>query len=197
MNKLILVFCVFSAFICTSVFSEEEFGNGSTKITDLLEVYSKNSGLKVIASNEVKGEAIHFGFEPEELDYSLLLTILKLNGFTAFKTDNYVEVVPNHRARIYASEMVDENIEYPNDQYLVETIPVENLCVSSLMPLVYRYSFISAQHETNSIVIVDYFSNIKMIKGLVESLDASADKQKKCEKFEMRPRPPAKTSSKN
>ncbi|SMF19833.1 hypothetical protein SAMN02745866_01224 [Alteromonadaceae bacterium Bs31] len=200
MKKLIFLIWILPVLVCSNAFSAEPGKQGSIQITDLLKAFSKNSGLKVVASKELKGEAIYTGFTLDELNYDLLLTILKLNGFTAFKNEKYVEVVPQHRARVYASEILDEDVVYPEDQYLIATIKVENLCVSSLMPvlmpLVYRYSFISTQYESNSIVIVDYFSHIKAIKALVEDLDSTSEKQKKCEKFEMRPRAPLKVAPK-
>jgi|GEM_PF-6567910 len=194
---ILIMLCLFSC----NLHASDEKAQGGAQITDLLAAYAKNSGLKVVASKEVKGEAIHFGFSQQDLDFDLLLTILKLNGYTAFKNDKYVEVVPNHRARIYANERVKDGVDYPADQYLVDIIKVNNLCTSSLMPilmpLVFRHSFIFPQHESNSVVIVDYFSNIKMIKALVKDLDTKSEKQKNCEKFEMRPRGPIKEKTKN
>lgn len=57
------------------------------------------------------------------------------------------------------------------------------------MPLVFRHSFVGPQYESNSIVLVDSFSRIKIIKNIIQKLDSGVMKQNKCEKFDMRPQP--------
>lgn len=193
---------LFLLLLLTSLWCSKSYSNDATdglgyKISTILQAYSKNSGLKVIVSNEVDGNAKIYGLKLDEIDFDSLLTILKLNGYTAFKTEKHIQVVPEHRARIYVSEMYNEKNTYPDDLYLTDVIQVNNLCASSLMtvlmPLVFRHSFIGTQFESNSIVIVDYYSNIRKIKSLIHAMDSKADKKKNCERFEIRPKPPAKS----
>ena len=189
MKKFLAIGLILAFTMSNIVNAENTSNNGSIPLSELVASFSRSTGLKVIASEDVKGAINLYGLSPEQVDYEQLLVILKLNGYTAFKTQKYVEIVPGHRARVYTSERANKTKDYPADQYLMEIIKVKNLCAASLMPilkpLVFKDSFIEPHYESNSVVIIDYYSNIKMIRDIVNELDSSFNKQKKCEKVEM------------
>ena len=117
--------------LVNNAIAEDQSGGGTVAIEFLLEGFAKNSGLRVISGPEVAGDIALQGFDVEQIDYATLLKILKHNGYTAFVTGKYVEVVPEHRARLHASELLEAGKDYPDDQYLTDIVKVENLCVAS------------------------------------------------------------------
>jgi general secretion pathway protein D len=114
----------------------------------------------------------------DTIDYAGLLTILKANGLTAFELNGYVSVVSLSEARAQAVPTIVAGRQYPDDQFVSTSIIVKNANAAQLTPvlrpLMPAHSFMSADVNSNTILLVDTYANVMRIKAMVEDLDARA-----------------------
>lgn len=189
--KSLLMICLFSSLITVQAFAKTNAPSDGILLSDVIAAYSHNSQSKVIVTEDISGKVNLFGFDLDDVDYGMLLAILKLSGLSAYKVDEYVAIIPDHQSRIHVTEEGVADSNYAPDQYLTEIIPVKNMCANDLMPilkpLVHRHSFMEPSHGANSIVVVDSHRNILRIKSIVNNLDSNSKKEKTCEKIERRP----------
>lgn len=119
-----------------------------------------------------------------QLDYPALLTQLKQNGFTAYKSNGGIHFIQIQQARDAAIPVVENNKTYFDDEYVTESIKPEKACGSKLLPalrpLVPREGHMTISEATNMIIVVDTYSNIQRLKTLIKQIDDGMQKAESC-----------------
>jgi len=120
----------------------------------------------------------------ESLNYGQFLTLLNINGFTAYKSQDYIQVIRNRDARSAAIPIVEKDKTYYDDEYVTDYLKPEKACafkvLSILRPLVAQYGFLALDEDTHTLIIVDVYSNVKRIKAIMKTIEDNLDSPQDC-----------------
>ena len=179
------MFFSFNTTACEGECKKKKQSENGYSLEKVLLAFSKNTNSKLLVDREVKGSVMLYGQAINEITYDNLLAMLNLSGYTAYKKDGYIIVIPNKSARTSPLEIVSKDTTYPEYQYVTDVVKVEKACATRIIPvlrpLVPQQGHMAAYRETNSIILTDTYSNIQKIRGIVKALDSSLQKPLKCE----------------
>ena len=118
------------------------------------------------------------------LSYGQFLTQLNISGFTAYKANGYIQIIPNREARNVAIPFVEKNKSYLEDEYVTDVLTTEKACAPRVLavirPLIPQYGHLSVSEESNALIIVDTYGNVQRIKAVIKALEATLDKKEDC-----------------
>lgn len=124
---------------------------------------------------------VNIGTAP--ITYEQLLTQLQINGYTAFKTKDYIQIVSVRDARTLAP-IAEKGKTYFADEFVTDYIKLEKACAQSVLaavrPLVPQYGFLSMYVDAKTLIIVDAFSNIQRVKNVVATIEQNIDAPQEC-----------------
>jgi beta-lactamase regulating signal transducer with metallopeptidase domain len=123
-------------------------------------------------------------FEKDNFDYAKLLAQLKVNGFTALKSSDHIEIIPLHETRFAAVPVVEKNKTYSNDEYVTEYVQLNKTCnaylIPTLRPMIPPSSHIGLNRDRKSFVITDSYGNIQRIKAVIKSIEDNMESPDDC-----------------
>jgi general secretion pathway protein D len=190
MKQAITICLVISILIGYGEAMAQERANGASTISDgakqptradgialeqLLASVAKKSGKKFIVDNRVSGNVEILGQDISAVNYSDLLAILLLNGYTAIEGNNYVSIIPVSSVRVEPLPLATGKESFPDAQFVTMIVPVKNVPAPQLVPIIRpllpTYAHLAAMPCVNSILVVDNFANVKRLEKLIASLD--------------------------
>ncbi len=146
-------------------------------IRDLIKFVADATGYTVIIDPKVKGNFDLISKEPvsEKEMYSLFLSVLHSQNFSAIKNGNVVRIIPNKSARSTATPVSTKKPWNPNHEYVTQIIELKNVNATKLIPvlrpLVPQQGHMAAYADANAIIITDTADNVRKIYGIIEKLD--------------------------
>ena len=149
-----------------------------TPLADILDAVSKKSGKKFLVDARVPGEVVVGQLSPKQVTYSSLLSILRNNHLAAVTIDEFVNVVPGGAIRHYPLPVVNEDDDsIDGEEWVTRVIHLKNAPAAHLVPIM-RPIMPSAGHlaanpESNTILIVDRYANVKRITEMIVGMDAA------------------------
>jgi type II secretory pathway component GspD/PulD (secretin) len=154
--------------------SESAHEEPTVPLARILEALARKTGKKFVVDTRVRPAVVLIGQSPESVTYNDLLTILHASGDTAIESGGYVSVIPDANVR-YLAPLITERDTRPDAQYVTLVIPVKTVSavqlVPILRPLVPNQGSIVALPATNTLILVDTYSNVKRLEGVVRSID--------------------------
>jgi general secretion pathway protein D len=165
--------------------STERPENG-VPLARLIAGVARKTGKKFIVDPRVHGDAVLLGEEPGNVTYGELLSILRLDGFTAVESGGYVQVIPEAGVRALPLVQVSGKETRPDEEFVstiiaVRSIPATQL-VPLLRPLIPQAGHLVALPCVNKLILVDTFANIRRLEALIQALDGGEPyKPEKCE----------------
>jgi general secretion pathway protein D len=115
------------------------------------------------------------GVESNDVTYPVLLAILRLNGFAAFESEGFVNVVPDQNIRFHAPVVQTDDESIPADLYVTRVLTPVNVATPQLVPilrpLLPQSAHLSAHADVNKLIVMDRYENVKRISEIVRSLD--------------------------
>jgi general secretion pathway protein D len=115
------------------------------------------------------------GMTIDKVGYPELLTILGVHGFAAVAEGNVVQIVPEAQVRALPIPTVTNNKQYADGEFVTKVMTLKSVAAVQLVPLLRpmlpQFAHLAAVNCTNTLVIVDRFSNVQRIAGIVESID--------------------------
>ena len=147
-------------------------------ILSLIETVSRRTGKNFIVDPRVKAKVTIISSESISADklYELFLSVLAVHGFAAVPVGNMIKIVPLAAGVQSAVPVLGEH-SVPGDELITEIIHVENISalqvVEVLRPLVPAPVSLSAEANSNSVVITDRAANIARLREIIFSLDNS------------------------
>lgn len=127
---------------------------------------------------------IQMNLSKEPLSYGQFLTQLNASGFTAFKSNGYIQIIQNREARNVAIPVADKKQSYAEDEYVTDFLKTDKACASKVLavlrPLVPQYGHLSVYDEAKTLVIVDTYSNIQRIKAAIKVIESNLDEPEDC-----------------
>jgi beta-lactamase regulating signal transducer with metallopeptidase domain len=182
---------IFSAFAFAALAqpetkSKEESGHisieASITLKQLAEKAEQDFKTKIlIGINSDSRIQANIGKEP--ISYEQFLTQLQINGFTAFKTNDYIQILSVRDARTMAP-IAEKGKKYYADEFLTDYIKLEKACAQSVLaavrPLVPQYSHLTTYTDAKTLIIVDSYSNIQRVKNVIATIEQNLDAPKDC-----------------
>lgn len=174
--NLLFIFFFTSAGIADETVS---FNFKDADIRSMIKSVAKFTGKTIIIDPKVRGKVDIVSDQPMEKEkaYEVFLSILEVHNYTAIEAGNVLKIVPYHKAMQNkgAGDGPGQTGDLPEDQVVtrvhkLEHIPVNNV-VKILKPLVTKQSYISADKESNSVVISDRRGNVKRLLRIVKQID--------------------------
>ncbi|MDR7092062.1 M56 family metallopeptidase [Cellvibrio fibrivorans] len=117
------------------------------------------------------------------IDYKKLLAQLQINGFTAFTSEDYIQIVSVRDARSLAP-IVEKGKKYYDDEFVTDYIKLDKSCAGSVLatirPLVPQYSHLTTYEDAKTLIIVDSYSNIQRVRSVIATIEKNIDSPKDC-----------------
>ena len=119
----------------------------------------------------------------ESLDYGKFLTQLKINEFTAYKSKDYIQIIPLRDARSFSIPVVEKGKTYYEDEVVTDYLTTDKSCAAQVLatvrPLVPQYAHLSSDNG-HTLIIIDTFGNIQRIRSAIKTLEANLDAPVDC-----------------
>jgi hypothetical protein len=143
-------------------------------LAQLLERVARNSNKQFIVAPNVTQNVFLGGVRLEDVNYPILLAILRNHGLAATTIDGRVNIVPDALIRSLPVPVVStDDAKIPDDEW-VQRVIVTNGEAPQLVPVLRPLMPQSAHFAAflpNKLIIVDRYANVKRISELVKALD--------------------------
>ncbi len=179
-RKTILA-CAASAMISFPAFAEDtvmlNFVNAD--IPSVVKAIGAHTGKNFIIDPRVTGSMNIISQAPvsKDLAYQILLSALRVHGFTAIEERGVVKIVPEADAKT-SGPVVGRGMQISGDRIVTQVFTLQNESAAQLAtvlrPLVAPNNFIGAYPGNNTLVITDYAENVKRIARIIASIDVPA-----------------------
>jgi beta-lactamase regulating signal transducer with metallopeptidase domain len=150
----------------------------------LVEQVAANIHRRVIVDPRASSSVILYGQNLDQINYSDFLTILRINGLTAVDINDYVNVVPITEVRWLPLPAMSSDRALPPDQFADMSLVLKNACAVSLVPILRprlpNYAYLAADKNTNSIMAIDTYANLKKIRAQISELESRTKPGLRC-----------------
>ena len=139
------------------------------------------TGRNFLLDPRVKGTVNIISSQPvsRQLAYQILLSSLRLQGFSAVESDGVVKIVPESDAKLHAR--VGDARRGDGERLITRVFVLKNSNAAQLLPvirpIVSPNNALSAFAQANALVVTDYADNIRRIESIVASMEGVADTQ--------------------
>lgn len=111
---------------------------------------------------------------PKALTYQILLSALRLQGYTAVESKGVIKILPEVDAKLHAAPLVRK--QGPGgDQIVTQVYQIRNesaaQLVSVIRPLVTPNNVVTAYPGNNTLIVTDYAENIERIGQVLAAID--------------------------
>jgi len=145
-------------------------------IHSLIETVSRRTGKNFIVDPRVNASItamLPTALEGDQL-YELFLSILDVHGFAAVPAGSFIKIVPA-AAAVQGAVPVLGDQGGAGDELVTRVIPVVNVpaqqMIAVLRPLLAETASLSAETNSNTLIITDRAANINRLEKIIQSLD--------------------------
>ncbi|HET7608937.1 MAG TPA: secretin N-terminal domain-containing protein [Gammaproteobacteria bacterium] len=148
----------------------------------LLQRVERASGKRFIVDRRL-GSRIYLGtVDPDDVTYPALLAILRINGFAAFESEGFVNIVPDANIRFHETRIVQtDDASIPAEEFVTRVLAPKNIqaamLVPILRPLMPQPAHLAAHSDSNQLILMDRYANVQRITAIVRSLDVPSARQ--------------------
>jgi general secretion pathway protein D len=148
----------------------------NAEIDSVVRAISKITGRNFVIDPRVRGTINIVSNRPvsPSLAYDILLSALRVHGFTSTEANGVTLIVPEADAKLHYTPAADSG-RARAEQLVTEVLPLEyesaSLLLPVLRPLVSPNNSISAYAANNTIVVTDYLENVRKIRAIVAAVD--------------------------
>lgn len=151
------------------------------QLTDVLEAVRKNSKKTFLINHHVQPEIVVGQIAVRDIDYALLLQILRNNDLAAVTVDGAVNVIPVAIIRQYPLPAIPNDDSLNDEEWVTGVLPLENAPAPSIVPIMRpmmpQAGHLAAYPYSNSVIIVDRLGNARRILNLIRRLDQATSPQ--------------------
>ncbi len=143
----------------------------------VIQAISKISGRNFVVDPRVKGTLNIVTARPvaRNLTYSILLSALRLQGYTAIEGQGVTKIVPEADAKLHAVPVGKGQGAGGGERLTTQVFNLKHESATQLVPvirpLVSPNNTVTAYSGNNSLVVTDYAENIGRIAQIIESID--------------------------
>jgi len=145
-------------------------------IESVIDAIGKISGKNFVIDPRVKGTINIITHTPvaPELSYEILLSALRLQGYTAIEGDGVIKIVPEADAKLHGVP-VGQNAQTQSQSLVTQVFPMRHESATQMLnvvrPLVSPNNTVTAFPSNNVLVVTDYADNLKRIAQIISSVD--------------------------
>jgi len=145
------------------------------ELAPLLQRVERASGKRFLVDRRL-GSRIYLGnVDANDVTYPVLLAILRANGFAAFESEGYVNVIPDAAIRFHAPVRQTDDASIPPDLYVTRVLTTVNIGAAQLVPILRpmmpQAAHLAAHGDSNKLIVMDRYENVQRITEIVRSLD--------------------------
>lgn len=148
----------------------------------------KDLKIKVLVGQRDADVRIQTNIGSEPLDYGQILTQLKINFFTAYKSRDYIQIIPIDVARTLNIPVVEKGKTYYEDEWVTDSIKTEKACAASVVaairPLIPFHGHLTVHEDSRTLLIIDTYGNIQRIKSVIKSLEDNLKTPQDCKNIQ-------------
>lgn len=143
----------------------------------VIQAISRISGRNFVVDPRVKGTLNIVTARPvaRNLTYPILLSALRLQGYTAIEGQGVTKIVPEADAKLHAVPVGKGQGAGGGDRLTTQVFNLKHESATQLVPvirpLVSPNNTVTAYSGNNSLVVTDYAENIGRIAQIIESID--------------------------
>ncbi|MFY9261697.1 MAG: type II secretion system secretin GspD [Gallionella sp.] len=178
--KIAVFWLLYVLLMQTSVAREEDkitLNFVNTDIESVIKAVGMISGKNFIIDPRVKGTINIVSSSPvsKDLTYQILLSALRLQGFSAIENGNVIRIIPEADAKQSSTPVSDRNNTVSGDKIITQVYPLHYESASQLIPvlrpLIGPNNSIVAYPNTNTLVMTDYADNIRRLNKIIDAID--------------------------
>jgi general secretion pathway protein D len=146
-------------------------------IPSVIKAVGEITGKNFIIDPRVKGTVIITSSRPVPRSqvYPILLSALRMQGFSAVEGNNVVKIVPEAEAKQNFSVTRGKQVNETGDRIITQVYPLQYESAAQLMPvlrpLIGPNNAISVLPSSNTLVITDYADNVRRLNAVIEAVD--------------------------
>lgn len=146
-------------------------------IPSVIKAVGELTGKNFIIDPRVKGTVIITSSRPVPRNqvYPILLSALRMQGFSAIEGDNVVKIVPEAEAKQNFSVTRGKQVNESGDRIITQVYPLQYESAAQLMPvlrpLIGPNNTIAVLPSSNTLVITDYADNVRRLNAVIEAVD--------------------------
>lgn len=147
-------------------------------IETVIKAIGEISGKNFVIDPRVKGtiNIVSARPVPRALSYQILLSSLRMQGFSAVESNGVIKVVPEADAKLHAR--IGSPRTGDGDRLITKVFVLRhgsaNQLVPVLRPLISPNNTVAAMPQANAVVVTDYADNIRRIESIIESIESAA-----------------------
>ena len=149
-------------------------------IRALIQWIADSTNKNIVVHKDVKGKVTVISTDDlSSTDaYQVFLTVLDVHGYAAIDTGTAVKIIPKN---IATKGLELESFSRQDADMVVSIVKIKHLSANKLMgnlrPLISKDAALSANQDSNSIIIADHKQNISRIKQLIAQLDQASESE--------------------
>lgn len=145
------------------------------ELAPLLERVERGSNKRFLVDGSVGPRIFLGGVEANDVDYPVLLSILRANGLAAVEIEGRVNVVRDADVRFLPAPLVQtDDASVAADEWVTRIVTVTNIegpfLIPVLRPLLPQAAHLAA-FPPDKIIIMDRYANVQRITAMIRSLD--------------------------
>lgn len=147
-------------------------------IDTVVKAIGEISGKNFVLDPRVKGTVniVSARPVPRELSYQILLSSLRMQGFTAVEGDGVIKIVPEADAKLHAR--VGNARRGDGDRLITKVFILRhgsaNQLVPVIRPLISPNNTVAAMPQANAVVVTDYADNLRRIEAIIDSIESAS-----------------------
>jgi general secretion pathway protein D len=153
----------------------------NAEIDSVVRAMGQITGKNFLLDPRVKGTINISSVSPVSADlaYQILISSLRMQGFTAVEGKGVVKIVPEADAKQHFSQTYGKEVKSGGDQVVTQVYPLQYATAAQLVavlrPLIAPNNAVSAYPGSNTLVITDYADNLKRLTQIIEAIDKPND----------------------
>ena len=146
------------------------------ELAPLLQRVERASNKRFLVDRKLGPKVFLGGVEPNDVDFPVLLSILRANGLAAVEIEGRVNIVWDGDVRSLPAPIVQtDDASIAADAWVTRVLTTTNVgapqLVPILRPLMPQAAHLAAHADTNQLIVMDRYANVQRITAIVHSLD--------------------------
>lgn len=149
-------------------------------INVLIKFMSELTGKNFVVDQRVRGKVTIISPSKISVDeaYKVFESVLEVHGFTTVQAGEIIKIIPSPDARAKNIEtMLEDDSRSPEDKVVTQLIPLRYADAAAIKriiaPLISRSSVALAYAPTNTLILTDFYSNIKRLLKILKAIDVT------------------------
>lgn len=156
----------------------------NTDINEFIQVVGRNLGKTIIIDPNVRGkiDVRSYDVMNEEQYYQFFLNVLEVYGFAVVEMDSGIlKVIRDKDAKTAALPVVDKETQGAGDTMVTRVVPVENVSVRELAPLLRQLNdqsgggMVVSYDPSNVIMMTGRSETVQRLVDIIERVDRAGD----------------------